>query len=83
MLLVVVGWHVRRCMGGSAFTPLNPSATDGSTATFDDAIQLIVAMAGRVHWTAIATDLRSRPEAAYLGSVEKARDLLTVAELPE
>lgn len=58
-------------------------ATDGSTATFDGAIQLIIAVAHRVDWAMIAADLRGRPEAGYLGSVEKARELLAVAGLSE
>ncbi|MEN8239198.1 MAG: hypothetical protein ABFR53_08365 [Actinomycetota bacterium] len=58
-------------------------ATDGSDVTFVDALRLIIATADRVDWVGVAADLKARPETPYLGSMDKARELLTTAGLPE
>jgi hypothetical protein len=56
-------------------------ATDGTSVTFDEAVRLVIAVGDRVDWAAIASDLASRPEAIYLGSIERARDVLVGAEM--
>ncbi len=54
-------------------------ATDGSPVTFDEAVRLVAAVAGDADWAAIASDLLSRPDAAFLGSAATARSLLARA----
>lgn len=54
-------------------------ATDGTNVTFDDAVRLVTAVSDRVDWPAVAHDLRSRPEAVYLESVEMAQRILRAA----
>jgi len=58
-------------------------ATDGTGVTFDEALRLIVAAAERVDWSIVAAALRRRPDSPYLGSVDKARELLLAAKMPE
>jgi len=58
-------------------------ATDGTEVTFDEALRLIVATAGRVDWVTVATEMAASPETPYLGSVDKAFELLVAAGLPE
>lgn len=54
-------------------------ATDGTSVTFDEAVRLVIAVGDRADWAAIASDLASRPEAIYLGSIGRARDVLAGA----
>jgi hypothetical protein len=58
-------------------------ATDGTSVTFDEALRLIVAVADRVDWQAVVADLQGRPDSQYLGSMDKAHELLTSAGLEE
>ncbi len=58
-------------------------ATDGSDATFDEALRLIVATADRADWHSVALALRARPDSRYLGSIDKAHELLLAAAMPE
>jgi hypothetical protein len=58
-------------------------ATDGTDVTLDEALRLIVATADRVDWLAVASEIRANPETAYVGSVEKAYELLVAARFPE
>ena len=58
-------------------------ATDGTSVTFDEAVRLVIAVGDRVDWAAIASDLASRPEAIYLGSIGRARDVLLGAGMEQ
>lgn len=58
-------------------------ATDGSIVTFDEGLRLIVAAAVRVDWQTVARILRARPDSLYLGSIDKARELLFAARMQE
>ena len=58
-------------------------ATDGTVVTFDEALSLIVATADRVDWPAVAAEIRASPETPYLGSMDKAHELLVASGLPE
>jgi hypothetical protein len=60
-------------------------ATDGTDVTFDEALRLIVATADRadrVDWLGVAADIKARPDTPYLGSMDKAYELLLAAGLP-
>ena len=54
-------------------------ATDGTAVTFDEAVRLVIAVAGRVDWVTVATDMAKRPEAIYLDSQRRAREILAAA----
>ncbi|MCL1588396.1 MAG: hypothetical protein M3092_08255 [Actinomycetia bacterium] len=56
-------------------------ATDGMSVTFDEAVRLVIAVGDRVDWAAIASELAGRPDAIYLGSIGRARDVLVGAEM--
>lgn len=56
-------------------------ATDGTGVTFDEALRLIVATADRVDWSGVAADIRARPDTPYLGSMDRAYELLLAAGL--
>jgi len=58
-------------------------ATDGTVVTFDEALRLIVATADRVDWSAVAAQLKASPQTPYLGSMNKAHELLVASSLPE
>lgn len=58
-------------------------ATDGTDETFDEALRLIVATADRADWSAVAAEISANPETPYLGSKDKAHELLSAAGLPE
>jgi len=58
-------------------------ATDGSGVTFDEALRLIVATSDGVDWPTVALVLRARPDSRYLGSIDKAHELLVTAEMSE
>lgn len=58
-------------------------ATDGSIVTFDEAVRLIVATADRVDWSSVAAEIKRNPAAPYLGSMDKAHELLLASDLPE
>jgi hypothetical protein len=58
-------------------------ATDGTDVTFDEVLRLIVATADRVDWSAVAAEVNADPETPYLGSKDKAHELLVAADLPE
>ncbi len=58
-------------------------ATDGTDVTFGEALRLIVATADRVDWSGVAIEISARPETPYLGSMDKARELLVASGLPE
>lgn len=51
-------------------------ATDGTDVTFDEALRLIVATTDRVDWSAVANEIKASPETPYLGSMDKAHELL-------
>ena len=42
-------------------------------------MRLVTAVADRVDWAAVAADMSHRPEAAYLGSLSTAYDVLAAA----
>jgi len=58
-------------------------ATDGTLVTFDEAVRLVTAVGDRVDWALVAHDLASRPEAIYLGSVSRTRDVLASAGMDD
>jgi hypothetical protein len=58
-------------------------ATDGTIVTFDEAQRLIVAAADRVDWPAVAAEISASPETPYLGSTDKAHELLIACGLRE
>lgn len=58
-------------------------ATDGTDVTFDEALRLIVATADRVDWSDVVAAIKGSPETPYLGSTDKAYELLVAAGLPE
>jgi len=58
-------------------------ATDGTDVTFDEALRLVVATTDRVDWSGVAADIRARPDTPYLGSMDRAYELLLAAGLPE
>jgi hypothetical protein len=58
-------------------------ATDAAQMTFDEALRLIVATSDRVDWPAVAAEIMTNPESQYLGSIDRAHELLLAANLPE
>ena len=58
-------------------------ATDGTDMTFDEALRLIVATEDRVDWSAVATEIRANRETPYVGSIDKAHELLVASDLSE
>jgi len=58
-------------------------ATDGTDVTFNEALRVIVATADRVDWSAVAVEINANPETPYLGSKEKAHELLVAAGLSD
>ncbi len=54
-------------------------ATDGTRTTFEEAVRLVVAVVDRVDWAAVSADIESRPEAAYLHSMDTTHQVLVAA----
>ena len=58
-------------------------ATDGTDVTFDEARRLIVAASDRVDWPAVVAEINADPETPYLGSRDKASELLIACGMRE
>lgn len=58
-------------------------ATHPNTASLDDAVALVTVVHQDVDWRELAREIRSRPDAAYLGLVETTVEVLTRAGLDD